>query len=290
MGAGIVRNRVFLLSDKVYLLDMENGTEIWSYSSPFKNAGRTSPVYDDQLNRLFVVFDKGIIAALDFNNGSEIWLKSLSESPGCSPLLSKYFYVIAKDGKLYAFDKQNGNSIWVKTLEESSFSAGSLAINKKYLFAGYKKSINCLNPENGNLIWKSLPDVYMEGTFGAVDDSRFYSISSDKIIALDINNGSILWVFNLPTSNLTTTLTLHADNVLVNGFKIFALKRTTGQFVWSKNGYAAPYGPITVSNNIAYFGYLDGAGLSALKLPGNYTGKTWNFYRSDLANSSYLPE
>jgi outer membrane protein assembly factor BamB len=277
------------LSDKVYLFDIETGSIIWAYKSPYADEGRTAPVLDEVSGTIFAIFDGGVVTAVDYNNGGEKWVRMIATSPGTNPVLSgTSLFVMDQLGNVLSINKANGSTIW-KRFYEVYNTKGCMSLSPKSLFVGLGESVYSLNPSNGQINWKNNPGIGVTGSMGAVDDRRYYFSTNDAVYALDTNTGSMVWTRHLNEDNMTNFVTLHDKYAITSGKRIYCLKRETGEIVWEMDADAETYGPLTIDSNTAYLGHISNLGIYALRLPETRANKWWSMFRCDVRNTGYLP-
>lgn len=106
----IFKNKLFFLqtNNKLYAIDLNNAEKIWSYAEEIPEKltilGSSSPIYKDGI--LYVGFSNGAFAAININDGTEIWKKSFKSTGQFTDIDST---ALILDNRIYltAFDDQN---------------------------------------------------------------------------------------------------------------------------------------------------------------------------------------
>ena len=197
---------------QVYSLDRNTGCVYWTFL-PVGHARTAITVSDDGKTAFFGDM-QGRAYALDASNGSLRWRTDLDEHPFANITGAPRLY----GGKLY---------VPMSSFEELG------AANPKYPCCTFRGSMNALDAKTGKVLWKSPTisepvqsstnesGVTMKGPSGAgvwssptVDPDRHalyfgtgdnYSepanATSDAVIALDLDNGKVLWVKQLTSED-----------------------------------------------------------------------------------------
>jgi polyvinyl alcohol dehydrogenase (cytochrome) len=216
----VVGGRIFIgsTSGGVYSLDAATGCYYWKYESGAtvrtsisigKSAGKTVAYFGDV---------RSVVHAVDANTGESLWKVKVEDHPASRITGAPTFY----NGKLY---------VPVSSIEEAS------AMNEKYECCKFRGSIVALDGASGKQLWKtySIPDpakpykkaesgIELYGPAGAaiwsaptidVKKKVIYAgtgnsytdvdtNTSDAIIAIDLETGSLLWSSQVtPKDNFT---------------------------------------------------------------------------------------
>jgi len=226
-------------ANRVTAMDAQTGNKLWNYkisvtSKGKTRVGKTSLIdrFKDPLTfgekggkdkeavgggvavadgRLYVTSGFGVIAALDAQSGSEIWVTRTSTPMHSAPTVAGgRLFAISDDNELFAFDADTGDVLWT-----------------------YQAII-----ETARMLTSPSPAV--------IDDVVIAPFSSGEVVALKAQNGGVLWQEALDaTGNLTPLATLNdiaAGPVIADGY-VFATTQSgtfsaydlrTGQQVWSQ--------------------------------------------------------
>ncbi len=158
--------------DVVIALDMDGNIK-WktvyglAWNKSYRDS-RCTPIIEDK--RLYVTSGLGEIACLDATNGNIIWKVNAHEKFNGiyhrwgiseSPLIfkDKVFYTPGgKQTMMVALDKMTGKTIWqTEPLDDTPSYTSPLLIERngyKYIVQVSTHYIFCVNPENGNILWK----------------------------------------------------------------------------------------------------------------------------------------
>ena len=226
-------------ANKLSALDANTGASIWNYKVKVTSKGRTRVGKTSIVDRVkdpFIIGDKGgsdkeavgggvavadgraymtsgfgVVVALDAVTGAEIWRERTRTPMHSAPVVSNgRLFAVSDDNELFAFDADTGAVLWT-----------------------YQGII-----ETARMLTSPSPAV--------VDDVVIAPFSSGEIVALRVQNGTVLWQDALNArGNLTPLATLNdiaAGPVVVDGY-VFASAQSgsfaafdlrTGQRVWSQ--------------------------------------------------------
>ena len=226
-------------ANKVMALDASTGSKIWDYKVRVSSKGKTRVGKRSIVDRIrdpLVLSDKGgkdkeavgggvaiadgrtyvtsgfgVIIALDAVTGAEIWRNSTFAPMQSAPTIDNgRLFAVSDDNELFALDADSGETLWT-----------------------YQGII-----ESARMLTAPSPAV--------VDDVVISPFSSGEIVALRVQNGTVLWQDALSaTGNLTPLATLNdiaAGPVIVDGY-VFATSQSgslaafdlrTGQRVWAQ--------------------------------------------------------
>ncbi len=150
-----------------------------------------------------------------------------------------------------ALNAQNGELIW-----RSSMDAGSRAAPSVYNGRVYIKTLNnnliALDAANGQVLWKYEGVGESTGLLGtaspAVDDQIVVAaFSSGDLVALRVENGSVVWsdrlINSLQLNSLSTLADIRAHPIIKDdviyaisyGGKMVAIDKRTGTRLWAKD-------------------------------------------------------
>ena len=226
-------------ANKVMALDASTGSKVWDYKVRVSSKGKTRVGKRSIVDRIkdpLVLSDKGgkdkeavgggvaiadgrtyvtsgfgVIIALDAVTGAEIWRNRTFAPMQSAPTIDNgRLFAVSDDNELFALDADSGETLWT-----------------------YQGII-----ESARMLTAPSPAV--------VDDVVISPFSSGEIVALRVQNGTVLWQDALSaTGNLTPLATLNdiaAGPVIVDGY-VFATSQSgslaafdlrTGQRVWAQ--------------------------------------------------------
>lgn len=193
------RDRIVIQSanDEVYALSETKGTELWHYShrgdEKMTVRGNASPaVWGD---KVFLGFSDGYLAAVDINNGVELWTKRLRSRDrfydvDATPVVDADGVIAASfDGKAYSLDVNSGAIQWV--FPSGAYSSPVIAEERVFL-AGLDGHVYALERKTSKLIWKS--EQFKGVGLGPAMSDNFLVMSSSEglLLVLDPKTGKTL--------------------------------------------------------------------------------------------------
>ncbi len=161
--------------------------------------------------KVFVTSGLGVVAALDAENGAEIWRVPTRVPLHSAPTISDgRVFAVSDDNELFAFNANTGEVLWT-----------------------YQGII-----ESARMLTAPSPAV--------IDDTVIAPFSSGEIVALRVQNGGVLWQDALSSSGRLTPLAslndIASGPVIADGYVIAtaqsgiisAFDLRTGQRIWSQ--------------------------------------------------------
>ena len=152
------------------------------------------PLPDNEVNSFIGIYNTV--------NDSWVWDRKLLSSPNIntSVFSSPQIYngkVIANVGKkLVCHSLETGEQIWRKPFPQDFLFSGFIIEDDKIIANNEDTFTYCLNPENGNIIWKT----ESSGTSGRMSYLNgivyFVGGSTGKLHAIDVSNGEHVWKIN----------------------------------------------------------------------------------------------
>ncbi|KVH96141.1 Pyrrolo-quinoline quinone beta-propeller repeat-containing protein [Cynara cardunculus var. scolymus] len=237
-----------------------------------QNNQTSKPTQPDQCTGPDIRFNS--IIAFDINSGQVIWSRQLGgfdifyfaclvpNNPDCPPgpnidadfgeapmLLTIYsngttrdiVVAVQKSGFAWALDRENGEIVWFKLAGPGSNEGGGI-------WGAATDGIRVYtNIANGARVQFTLAPTNQTTSAGAW-------------VALDANNGQILWTTADPSNNAAegpvslTRGVLFAGSVAPNG-PLYAMDARTGSVLWSYNTGATIYGGVSASYGCIYVGH-----------------------------------
>lgn len=226
------------------------GKKIWT-SKSLVNAGEDEVMGGGLAasgGKLYAVCGLGQVAAMDSENGNEIWKRDLGIPLRSAPrVVGNMLYVISIESQLFALDVATGKTLWThRGISEGAglMNAVSPAVTSNMLFAPYASGeLYSLKLEDGSEIWRaslaqtrrtSATSVFSGiGGDPVVDGQVVFAVSSGGVFSVyNILNGQPLWdkqisSLNTPWLAGDYIFVLSEDNVLM------ALLKYDGRVRWS---------------------------------------------------------
>jgi len=187
--------------------------------------------------------DEEVAIALDAVTGKTIWeynypapigpkmTLELGPGPHATPLIAgPNVFTIGTTGKLFALDRKTGQKRWGHDLwndlggqvKVRGYSCSPLLYKNMLIMTvgGKGQTVMAFNPENGEVIWKSLDFGVAYSSPIVIDffgQDQLVVFVGAEAVGLDPNNGEFLWMFPHETpgygANVTTPV-WGEDNVL----------------------------------------------------------------------------
>ncbi|MFC2080586.1 PQQ-binding-like beta-propeller repeat protein [Bacteroidota bacterium] len=259
----IVGNRLVIpgrdeKNDLVFCINTDNGELIWqgSYEAEAGTAhgpgSRATPFIDS--NYVYTFGRSGDLVCWQLTDGKMIWRNNVNELGGeepvhghsSSPLVyeDKVFVQGGGDALFLAFDKTTGELIWKSNAGLAGFAAPILFKENEdtYLLVYHGQGLSCIEPENGQELWRVPWEFEMNATTPAVKDNIVFITSFTKggqAIEFTRDSYKVLWKNDAIGAH-------HSDPIIIEGymygytgfsgrnkadFKCVELK--TGQEMWS---------------------------------------------------------
>ncbi|WP_370264417.1 outer membrane protein assembly factor BamB [Limnobacter sp.] len=190
-----------------------NVNTAWKTDIGESEGGYFSPaVFDDTV---YLASEKGQVRALNRSNGQVKWtIKTDAKLKAGVAATVDTVAVVDVNNRLLAFDT-NGKQKWTTSLgvEVSTVPVGSVST---LLVRGIDFSIVALATENGAQRWKysrQLPPLTLRINSPVdVNNARVYAgFPGGRLVALDLNNGNVVWEGSLATPTGTTEIERIAD-------------------------------------------------------------------------------
>jgi len=143
--------RVFFQSledEKMFCLNADNGTELWSYS-----INRPTDAKPSIINQILYISSVDNLFSLNIQDGSENWVYSYETPYNFEPspaLTDKYVYV-GVEKSLLCLNRQTGEKVWSYETEDSVDSSPAVVDGKVYFGSddGWLYCIKALEDEDG---------------------------------------------------------------------------------------------------------------------------------------------
>ena len=301
------------------------------------NVGPGHSAVVTQGNLLAISEEQGgfeVLRILDKKTGKEIWKKAYGQTysddgfgagPRCTPLFDgELIYVQTCRGKLSCLRVRDGSIVWsidyqkkfnVKWIVNKAQNVGAASrrgysgtplVFENHLICQVGSENNagvvCFDKYNGKVIWKSSNDLasYASPIMSEIADKKqFITLTTERLIGIDIRNGNILWSEPVPTRAYRNVLTpVATDNSIIVASHSEGMICVSGR---GKNGEAIlkwknPKLKINLSTPVIIGGYLYGfAEKDRFICVDTNTGKlNWeekdfgNFYASTLTDGKRI--
>lgn len=180
-----------------------------------------------------------------------IWAADIGEgSQKNLPLVTRPIVAAGKvftldtESRVRAFHDQTGRQVWQSKIralkEDEPVIGGGLAYDNGTLFAtsGYNEVL-ALNPENGDIIWRTTISAGSRAAPTVKDGRVFVTASNNNAIALNADDGRIIWEYEGvdETTGLLGAASPATDGQIVipafSSGNIVALRVENGSVLWS---------------------------------------------------------
>ncbi len=187
----IDNNRVYIVGDSLYCLNISDGSTIWAFSF----SATVTPVVDSE--RVYVCGDRRLMA-LNKLNGEIVWQSDNSQKYYSSLTVDESFLYSCNNDSIIALDKVTGSLHWAYGIPGGKlpdFSTNAMAITDSFLCfsvwedAHGKGEIHTLDIRNGHYRWH-----YTFDTTGA-----YSPVIANGMVYLISGRSYDLWGFDLNT-------------------------------------------------------------------------------------------
>lgn len=269
-----IGGRVFLggSDGRVFAIDIDSGTLLWTYSTTSPNCCHITPVVADVASSdhdiLFITYAENSLStnpsikllALDTLGGDKIWEQDIIgslHSVGPSVVDSTNIYIPYKDTlgnyKLLAYSTGGTKTFDVSADNISSFRP-AVDSNTVYLPGN---QLRALNTTGGAVKWNYPLTVTESWSYATpvISGGVVYGLKSNgEIVAINDNgnNGTKKWSYNLASSYTSALLAINSNTLFVNtsAGKLIAIDKDTGVEKWETT--SLNYSALAVSGNTLY--------------------------------------
>ena len=220
-------------------------------------------------NQIILVDGYGQVKLINSSNGSIVWEKNINLPILSAPIVYRgYIYFITLNNKIYALNLSDGEVKWsFQTIfddKKSLFTGVPAAIENVVIAPFSNGEIIAFIHDTGNIIWsENASKVSSLSNFDIKDitanpiisDGKVYTLSNNgKLIASNINNGTLAWSLEISGSNspLASNTQLY---VLDNESRLICINKISGDIYWitqleknknakkrgKKNNWKGPY-------------------------------------------------
>ncbi len=228
-----------------------NGAELWERETTPENSDYDAMgggiAYDKAV--LYATTGFGEVIALNAQNGSVLWRRSLGKPLRSAPTISdNRLFVISIENETFALDARTSLVLWQHSgIAENATLMGSSspAVNGDTVVVAYSSGeVFGLRAQNGRVVWGdvlamprrigALPAIADIRGLPVIDAGRVYAVShSGRMVALEERRGDRVWgadvgSMNTPAVSGNVVYVVSLDNELV------AIERTTGKIIWNE--------------------------------------------------------
>ena len=188
---------------RFYAAHADSGKLLWSFAVP--SEAFAAPLVTN--DRIYFLGGNNVLYALGKEKGNLIWSYSrqapsfFSVRGASTPaIVGKQLYVGTADGYLVSLNVSDGTLVWEKLLNSNKrfkdVDSTPLVVADKILVSSFDGNLYCLDIKSGQTLWK-----FDEGGFQpptVIDNKVFYSTTTRKTVALELNTGKLIWAVELP--------------------------------------------------------------------------------------------
>ncbi len=227
--------------------------KIWSASigKGLDKAGRQlRPVYSS--GSLFAADYKGLLKAIDANNGKTRWeIKTKLPFTGGPGVSDKLLLMGTQDGEVFAFDPGTGTQLWSATVTSEVLAAPTVA-DGLVVVRCIDGRVFGLDADTGQREWvydHAVPLLTLRGNAPPLLRAgvAFIGYDSGQVVALHVDDGTLMWEQSLVTtegrtelerlSDIDGQLVFIASDLLVSSYKkrLASLAADSGRLLWFKD-------------------------------------------------------
>jgi len=214
-------------------------------------AGRQiRPTYSS--GSLYAADYKGLLVALDASNGRKLWeIKTELPFTGGPGLSGNLLLMGTENGEVFAFDASTGTQLWSATVT-SEVLAAPAAADGIVVVRCIDGRIFGLDANTGQRLWiydHSVPLLTLRGNAPLLLRAGvvFVGYDSGQVVALKLEDGTLMWEQTLVTAEGRTELERLADidgqivfiasDLLVSSYKnrLASLAADSGRLLWFKD-------------------------------------------------------
>ncbi len=280
-GFNPIENESFLYEDKIvlsmgkriYVLDASDGNLVWNYESEFMKGN--SCIIDDYLYKSDIVNkNSSSLYRFDINTGAEEKLFTIDRTMygnGYSPGLLMPVQWIHPNGDkilvlqnrtyswfgdqehkmdILAWNLTADSMLWYRDSVDGFSSTARPAIDGDKVFFYGDHHAYCINPLNGETIWKYFIGNGPEDDFNTanillLEDKLIVKPDSRHMHAINKESGAHIWT-NLETRAMPGLLTVRNDTIWFSSGWVLAVDANTGEKLieWDNDGHGSWIFPV----------------------------------------------
>lgn len=234
----------------VHSFDAGTGAPRWTASFRIEGDGATSVFgggasYDN--GRVYVTTGVGEVAALDANDGKQLWkVKPAGPLRGSPTIALNAVYVMTQNNEIHALNAADGAPLWNESGslgQAGVFGVAAPAVGQGTIVAGYSSGeLVAYRYENGRGLWSdALARTSLATSVGVltdidadpiIDRGRVFALGQGgRMAAYELVSGQRIWELNLAGIS-TPAIAGDWIFVLTDESKLLCIARTTGKVRW----------------------------------------------------------
>ena len=227
--------------------------EVWSVKigKGLDKAGRQlRPAYSS--GSLYAADYKGLLMAIDADSGRSLWqIKTKLPFTGGPGVSGNLLMMGTQDAEVFAFDATTGTQLWSATVTSEVLAAPTEA-DGVVVIRCIDGRVFGLDAETGQRLWiydHSVPLLTLRGNAPVLLRAGIAFIGYDggQVVALHINDGTLIWEQTLVTtegrtelerlSDIDGQIVFIASDLLVSSYKnrLASLAAESGRLLWFKD-------------------------------------------------------
>ncbi len=259
-GTTVNQDTVFLAyGPEVFALNLNTGAQQWQFPAE-SSAGvdfYAAPILTDEGDQLIVPGYNKVLYSVDPDNGLELWAFSEAEGRYIAPVMIKddTIYSANADNTLYALNLE-GQLQWSYSTDDPLWAAPIWSDECECIYqVSMDHRLHAIDPESGNLIWKSVELGGPVISSPAITDEGLIIIGTfnNEVVALDEKTQEVAWRFQTQDWAWASAV-VDGDKVYVTDISgnIYALESATGAPVWQKQPGGGIFSKPLVKDGVIY--------------------------------------
>jgi len=216
-----------------------------------------SPWVDAERGRIYTYTRDGIVRAISAEDGKMLWAsKPMGKAFAGIAADGDLLFIPSGDGVLRALHADDGQEKWAEDMGEEWITQPVVA-DGKLLVVSQTDCLFVLEAQTGQKLWQyrkkqpsgfSIRGAFLPAVWGSM---VFQGFSDGSLLALNLEDGAVLWEKNTSPSGGTQFLDLDSgaafsedgSRLYVASYKdgLFAIDTQTGDFVWNQRLNSATY-------------------------------------------------
>lgn len=183
-------------SNKVYALNLDDGSILWTYTPTDAGSFYSSPcVVNDSF--LYIGNDNGNVYSVQTYDGIQRWQFVTDGAVRSSPIsVGGNILVGSSDRYLYSIDSTTGHLRWKVQTGDRIIS--SPTVDNQYVYFGcYDFNLYCVDIIDGTLKWKKQTFGLIQSSPVIVNGTVYFGSFDKNLYALDTADGGTKWFYDV---------------------------------------------------------------------------------------------
>ncbi len=202
--------------------------------------------------RIFIVYEGGLLMALDQASGQELWKTESSAAFTSSPAANgSQVWVGAEDGSILVYSAETGQALGSYHTQGAVYAAPALSADTAYCPSN-DGSLYAVSRSSLNLTWKAVIGEAMHASPFVNDQAVYVGSNDGRLYAFNAASGERIWAYGFPTQGAIESIPVFANGQILFGSgdgRIYALDARTGSEVWHFSTPAAIYAQPLILND-----------------------------------------